>query len=94
MNTPERPLDQVLSRRSFADFEPQRPGRAPWRQPTLDHVELAYTGNTHVVPLVIADRVHLHGVGLPTWEQDDLEPGDWHPITWGVSPSSKLRRER
>lgn len=86
MNTPDRSLDQVLSRRPFGDFEPERPESAPWHQPTLDHVELAYTGITHIVPLVVADRVHLHGVGYPTHEQDELEPGDWMPVTWGLPP--------
>lgn len=81
-----KPLAQVVSR-SLGDFTPQRPTRAPWHQPTLGYIEHAWTGNTHVVPLEVADSVCLIGVGRPTWAQDDLEPGDWYPITWGVEPS-------
>lgn len=85
MNTPERPLGDVLAR-AMDDFTPQRPDRPPWHQPTLTHVEHAYTGTVLTVPLIIADRVHLHGVGRPTDWQDDTELADWLPITWGVPP--------
>ena len=80
------PLGEVLSRRSLDGFTPQHPDRHPWAQPTLDHVELAYTGDVVTVPLVIADRVTLHGLDHPTWAQDWTEPGDWLPQSWGVAP--------
>lgn len=81
----ERPLGEVLSRRSPDDFEPQTPDRAPWHRETLDYVEHATTGNVVTVPLVVADRVTLHGLDRPSDDRDDLEPGDWHPVTWGVT---------
>ena len=62
-------------------------------KPTLGHVELAYTGDVVTVPLVIADRVTLHGLDRPTWAQEWDEPGDWLPSSWGVSPRSTLPRQ-
>lgn len=86
----ERPLGEVLARRWLDDFTPRRPDRAPWHQGTLAHVEHTTTGNVVTVPLIVADRVTLHGLDRPSDERDDTEPGDWHPVTWGVSPSSTL----
>lgn len=80
------PLDQVLARALVEDFVPEHPNRAPWHQPTLRGVELAYTGNVAVVRLDCADRAELHGLDRPSWERDDLEPTDWTPIGWGVAP--------
>jgi hypothetical protein len=84
MNT-ERPLAEGLAH-AWGDYFPQRPGRAPWTRSQLRHVQFARTGNVVTVPLIIADRVRLHGLDCALWEQDDLEPGDWMPIGWGVSP--------
>jgi hypothetical protein len=81
----ERPLGDVLMR-AVTDYLPQRPNRAPWVQPSGEPVEVAATGNVLSVPLVIADRVNLHGLdGAPMW-RDDLEPSDWTPAGWGVIP--------
>lgn len=74
-------LDQVLSRR-WADFTPRHPERAPWVQSEVDRIELASTGNVAAVPLVVADRVTLHGLDRPSWHQDSLEPGDWTRAGW------------
>ena len=81
-----KPLGEVLSR-ARGDFVPARPGRKPWVQPSGEPIEIAYTGITHIVPLSVADRVHLIGVGWPSTWQDDLEPGDWMPVTWGAGTS-------
>ena len=79
-----RPLDQVLAR-AWGDFVPARPDRPPWHQPRALAVDHAYTGNVVTVPLVIADRVQLHGLDRPSYNQDWLEPQDWFPVGWGVS---------
>jgi hypothetical protein len=79
----ERPLSDVL-RTAIPDFTPEHPQRAPWQREQLDHVEHAYTGNIIIVPLKIADRVHLRGLDRPSDERDDLEPSDWTPAGWGV----------
>jgi hypothetical protein len=80
----ERPLGQVLTRAMY-DFVPRRPRRAPWVQPSGRHVDIAQTGNVVTVPLVIADRVHVSGLGGPVIWRDDLEPSDWTPAAWGVT---------
>ena len=81
----DRPLGDVLAR-AVGDFTPQHPFRPPWHRPTLRSVEHAATGNVAVVRLERADGVELHGLDRPSYEQDDLEPTDWMPIGWGVSP--------
>jgi hypothetical protein len=48
--------------------------------------EVASTGNVVTVPLIIADRVHIHGIDTAARYQDDLEPHDWTPAGWGVTP--------
>lgn len=79
-----RPLGDVLAH-AWSDFVPKHPERPPWHQPTLRGVELAYTGNICTVPLIVADRVHLHGLDRPSLDRDDLEPTDWTPAGWGVT---------
>jgi hypothetical protein len=38
------------------------------------------------VPLMVADRVHLHYLEEPSWDRDDLEPRDWmRSPGWGVA---------
>ena len=84
-----RPLAEVLAR-SFGDFTPQHPSRHPWTQPSHRPVEHAYTGITHIIPLGIADRVHLIGVDRPTTLQDWTEPEDRHTGSLGCKlPGSK-----
>lgn len=82
----ERPLDQVLVT-AVEDFEPERPNRAPWHQPTKPTPQVASTGNVVTVPLVVADRVHLRNVDRASDERDELEPVDWTPLGWGVTPT-------
>jgi hypothetical protein len=81
----ERPLGDVLLH-AIPDFTPEHPERAPWQRDQLDHVEHAHTGNIIIVPLKVADRVHLRGLDRPSYEQDCLEPSDWTPAGWGVAP--------
>jgi hypothetical protein len=78
-----RPLDQVLTH-ARGDFLPARPDRPPWWQPRSVIDEVAYTGNLVTAPLQVADRVHLHRLDRPSYEQDWLEPLDWFPAGWGV----------
>ncbi len=78
-----QPLDQVLAR-AWGDFVPRRPDRPPWWQPRSVVDEVAVTDNRAVVPLIVADRVHLCGLDRPTWMRDDLEFFDWTPAGWGV----------
>jgi hypothetical protein len=85
-STPERPLGQVLAT-AWDDFAPERPNRAPWHQPTLRGYELAATGNVIEVPLLVADRVQLGNLGVPSDYRDELEPFDWTPAGWGVTPA-------
>jgi hypothetical protein len=80
------PLADVL-RRAWGDFTPTHPERRPWHQPTLDYsrVDWAITDNRREVNLAVADRVRLQGLEWPTYERDDLEPGDWmRGPGWGV----------
>lgn len=81
----ERPLGDVLLR-AIPDFVPEHPRRAPWQREQLDRLEHAYTGNVATVNLAVADRMHLRGLGRPSWEQDWLEPSDWTRAGWGVAP--------
>jgi hypothetical protein len=81
----DRPLGEVLAR-AFCDFYPQHPEREPWQQPTPLAIEFAVTDNRVTVPLQVADRVKLQGLDQPTFERDYLEPFDWTPAGWGVSP--------
>jgi hypothetical protein len=78
------PLYRVLQR-SWDHFTPEHPNRRPWLQPALRRVEVAYTGNVLTVPLAVADRVQLRGLGRPTNEQDWLEPTDWMTVGWSVA---------
>jgi hypothetical protein len=85
MSSTERPLADVLHT-TPGDFTPAHPNRPPWHQPTLREVELVSTGNIVTVPLVLADRVRLHGLEAPSWDRDDLEPTDWmRGPGWGVA---------
>jgi hypothetical protein len=84
-STGERPLGEVLAQ-AREDFTPEHPTRRPWHQPTLRGYELASTGNVAVVNLKHADQAQLRNLGVPSWEQDWLEPGDWTPTGWGVAP--------
>lgn len=81
----DRPLGDVLLR-AIPDFTPEHPKRAPWQREQLDRVELASTGNVAVVNLAVADRVHLHGLDRPSYEQDWECPEDWTRQGWGVAP--------
>ena len=86
MSAGQLPLLDVLTRAFPGGFTPKHPQRRPWHQPTLGHVEVAFTGVVAVVPLEIADRVELHGLGRPSWEQDWDCPEDWTRQSWGVAP--------
>lgn len=79
------PLDQVLAR-AIGDFTPRHPDRPPWWQPRRVVDEVAVTDNRAVVPLIVASRVQLCRLDRPTWMRDDLEPFDWTPAGWGVTP--------
>lgn len=81
-----QPLDQVLARRGLGQFYPRHPDRRPWVQPLAAPVEVAYTGNSAVVPVEVADRAHVQGLERPTWDRDDLEFTDWMPVGWAVAP--------
>jgi hypothetical protein len=49
--------------------------------------EVASTGNVCVIPLGLADKVKISGIdNAPRW-RDDLEPHDWTPAGWGVTPT-------
>lgn len=75
-------LDRVLAR-SYRDFTPTRPDRPPWLpQDVSVTYDLAYTGVVAVVPLKVADRVALHGLDRPSWDEDGVEPGDWTRAGW------------
>ncbi|MFZ0379289.1 MAG: hypothetical protein WCD11_02060 [Solirubrobacteraceae bacterium] len=82
MNT-ERPLGDVLAQ-ARGDFIPQRPELAPWARSKLTHVRHASTGNVVTVPLIVADRVRLHGLDRALSEQDDFLE-DWTRDGWGVA---------
>jgi hypothetical protein len=81
----ERPVGDVLLH-AIPEYVPEHPERAPWQREQLDHVEHAYTGNIIIVPLKFADRVHLHGLDRPSWDQDPDTPEDWTRESWGVAP--------
>jgi hypothetical protein len=81
-----QPLGEVLAT-AWDDFTPEHPRRAPWHQPTLRGVEVAYTGNVVVVPLHEADTAKLQRLDRPSDERDWLEPGDWMAGPgWGMPP--------
>ena len=80
----ERPLSDVL-RRAVPDYQPEHPDRPPWWQPRSVVDEVASTGNVAVVRLERADRVELHGLDRPSYEQDWDCPEDWTRQSWGVS---------
>lgn len=84
-DTPARPLGEVLAH-AYGDFTPRHPDRPPWHQPRAVIDTVAVTDNRAVVPLALADRVHLHHLDRPTWTRDYLEPFDWTPAGWGVTP--------
>jgi hypothetical protein len=82
----EGPLADVL-RHAWGDFTPAHPNRPPWHQPTLDYsrADWAITDNRATVNLAVAGRKKLQGLDRPTYERDDLEPGDWmRGPGWGV----------
>jgi hypothetical protein len=87
-STRERPLGEVLAH-AWGDFTPEHPQRAPWHQLSLDGVDVAITDNRVTVPLACAHRAQLHRLERPTYVRDDLEPLDWTPAGWGVSPSAR-----
>jgi hypothetical protein len=87
MSTGERPLGDVLAR-TPRDFTPDHAERRPWVQPRPVNETIASTGNREVVRLDQADRVHLHGLGAPSWLRGEYdEPTDWMPVGWGVPPA-------
>lgn len=79
------PLDQVIATNP-GGFAPRNPSRPPWLQPKPVPYELACTGNVATVPLIVADRAHLHGLDQPSWEQPWECPEDWTRQSWGVAP--------
>ena len=65
---------------AWPDFVPERPERRPWQR-SHPRFELAHTGNVVTVPLRIADRVTLHGLDRPSFEQDEFFE-DWTREGW------------
>jgi hypothetical protein len=78
------PIDKLLARTSAEDFTPEHPNRPPWARGKVS-AEYASTGDVLTVPLGVADRVSLRGLGSLEREMpEDYE--DMTPESWGVGP--------